>query len=480
MTIKESITFLKENGYIIESEKFNNFDTERLGKHIEKRRKTNISHSSDVKYNDDMRYYDYEGIKWLDVKKHDDVTLLSAIVDGLIDTSKNENEEIDNNEYEKMLSDAYSNVKNKNDLLAIIEDYFDVDDLVDKILNFLKKYMHGTTTVYRGYNFTKEEYEKLVSENNIRKRSDLLKILNNKSKQFNSFSVYLKIARGFANYKTSNNFKNIIIAAEVEPNDINFAFTAYLMARHHTIGEYELNINNLKDLKNLRIIDDVEREEKINVRIPSIEMLNKEISKNGIEDTFEYVKELDNGCYDCLIKTKHVLVKDKKIISPFSNETIVCFSNNPDIAALNTTNEEYLYRLYSISNQDYLNKKIYDGAIISPYEGFLIAYRKKTELYEIIDVKTGKTVLGKGFTSVLYAPEKFKNISNKNTFLINDNGQYTIIDIRNGKSIFMGINNSFKSIYYDAKNNLIIATTLDNKKVSYSYNKEIGKLVKYV
>ena len=51
-----------------------------------------------------------------------------------------------------------------------------------------------------------------------------------------------------------------MIAAEVEPNDINFAFTAYLMGRHGGMEEYELNINNLRQLKNIRIVSDINAE----------------------------------------------------------------------------------------------------------------------------------------------------------------------------------------------------------------------------
>ena len=237
---------LKKNNYLIESKEFNSYDKEKFSKQIEfnsKRLNNNMA------YQDDKRYNDYQGRKWLTVKSRDDYTLISAIIDGLSDVNSVKGE------YE------YVDINSQDELdLA----YYDNLDIIKKILNFLHKYMHGTTTVYRGFNFKEEVYNDLIKQQNIKFKNQLLKYLDNTNKEFNSFSISPMISRDFAkNWLTNSKCYYgvpVMIAAEVEPNDINFAFTAYLMARHGNINEYELNINSLKELKNLRIIQDIDAE----------------------------------------------------------------------------------------------------------------------------------------------------------------------------------------------------------------------------
>ena len=46
----------------------------------------------------------------------------------------------------------------------------------------------------------------------------------------------------------------VLFSAEVDNNDVNWAFTAYLDGRHGSVYESELNINNLKRLKNVKLV----------------------------------------------------------------------------------------------------------------------------------------------------------------------------------------------------------------------------------
>lgn len=86
MNLEHALRLLKENNIIVESPDFNMMDQERIGNHAAKTASSNkIAGRDVVQYEDDKRYNDYQGIKWLDVKKRDEDTLLSAIIDGISD-----------------------------------------------------------------------------------------------------------------------------------------------------------------------------------------------------------------------------------------------------------------------------------------------------------------------------------------------------------------------------------------------------------
>jgi hypothetical protein len=89
-----------------------------------------------------------------------------------------------------------------------------------------------------------------------------------------------------------------MIAAEVEPNDINFAFTAYLMGRHGGMEEYELNINNLKQLKNIRIVSDINAE---------CYKFAKKIAYDTEKKIKNYNEETDDLCDNILNYTSPIL-----------------------------------------------------------------------------------------------------------------------------------------------------------------------------
>lgn len=287
-----------------ESEKFNDIDINRLARQV---RQNDGRANRGIVYQDDKRYNDYQGEKWLDVRSKDKKTLIAAILDGMSDVQYH---------YKGKL---YKDIKNEDDLMASYEANKAV---VDPILNFLGKYMHGHTTVYRGFSFDRDDYLEMKSKHGIKFEHQLLKILNNRGKKFNSFSVSPFVSKSFAE---GGDNKAIVIAADVEPNDIAFAFTAYLLGRHGSPEELELNINNLKDLKNLRIIKDIDAECARFVKYTDTEEeLQKRLdSGEPMESVFKYVKKLkvfSGTIYKCATLCGDVIVKDNKIVVPRSRE----------------------------------------------------------------------------------------------------------------------------------------------------------------
>ena len=293
-----------------ESEKFNNFDINRLARQV--RQNTGRSENGII-YQDDRRYNDYQGEKWLDVKSKDKKTLISAILDGMTDVAMEYNTPNTNHRY---YGKFYKDINSEDDLEAA---YKANKAAVDTILNYLSKYMRRHTTVYRGFSFYNDDYHKMKASNNIKFRHQLLKLLSNKGKKFNSFSVSPFVSRDFAQGGDGN--ISIIIAAEVEPNDIAFAFTAYLLGRHGSPQELELNINNLKDLKNLRIVEDIDAEcaRFVKYNDTEEELQKKLDSGESLEKVFEYVKKIkvfNDEIYRCTTLCGDVIVKDNKIIVP--------------------------------------------------------------------------------------------------------------------------------------------------------------------
>ena len=132
---------------IFESPDFTPYDKQRLNYHqsnVAKHRHKNVN------FADPEIYDDREGIKWLDIKKRDDHTLISAILDGYIDGAKASLSKYNDEKSKPVIADAdtYLNTNNEESLQKLYKKY---KDIVDMVLNFLKKYMHRSEQFYHHF-----------------------------------------------------------------------------------------------------------------------------------------------------------------------------------------------------------------------------------------------------------------------------------------------------------------------------------------
>lgn len=417
----------------LESAEFNDYDKARFDKQVSLNSKRG---NRDVIYRDDKRYNDYQGEKWLNVRSKDKKTLISAIIDGICDVSRDGYK-------------AYSEIKNQEDLERA---YNDNKRVVDQILRFLGKYMHGNITVYRGFNIEKDEYLKLRDQYGVRFDHQMLVYLNNRSKKFNSFSVSPFICKDFAE---SNTGVPVIIAGEAEPNDISFAFTAYLLGRHGSVREYELNINNLKDLKNLRIIKDIEAEcKRVVESAPTIEDLQKQLD-NGVkmEDLFDSVetkKEYDGTYYYGRSSIGDVIIKDNKILTPRSKEIEYLGDGVYSIMEMDT-NKEVLYNTKTKAKSKQF-KIIYHRGV-DP-DSKLVTASKGTNMMNLLNKQTCKELFNGTVKRISRLPGATwygsPNIWHSVEFYLVqlNNGLFTLINDR-GEVAFKVGPKTFKSIKND-------------------------------
>lgn len=466
MRISDAIIYLKENGFILESTRFTGVEGKRYGRHIGLNHKSNVrSGRYNVRYEDDKRYTDYEGKRWLLIKNRDEETIYRAILDGMIDRLRNNPSDY-SIDFETVDS-YYRQAQNIDDIKRIIGSYFDIKS-ANRIYMFLKRYMGGETTVYRGFNFTFDQYDKLVGDNVINFNKDLLPLLNNRTKRFNSFSVSYKISRDFC-YISNDEGYYFVIAAEVEPNDINWAFTAYLMGKHCGIYEYELNINNVKDLKNIRIVDDPEVEYHRNkAALPRVKDLQKQLD-SGIppEDIFDGVNRTHFKSLGIVIGQylKHIVLLDKhnKIMTDFY-EDFELFDDKYGIAI--DFAKSYLYKLgYGPISKGYYS--------IQPsyYTTFCIA-EFKNGTYQILDDKTGRELLPKPALCINSFPKSYKT---KNSIF----GRERIVEIifsdcmtlfdSNGNNLLPDYRYIKQITYPDESEGIIKITYKDNSTVDYKY-----------
>lgn len=262
MDLNEAINILNNTGYLIEKSPLENEYGVRniYGHNFFKNDSSTLKLKNKDKISDTIVE---EGEDWITVKKKDTITLSLAILDGILEFKKMYAKLPEDEKYAYEVFFDEPDIQNFNDINdknihRLIEKYKDV---IDDILNFLKKYMHGTFTVYRGLSLSPDVIKKYKNY-----RGALAKALTNKNKFYNSFSPDIDDTMAYANPVFAD-YDNIpvIIAGEATPNIINFAFTAYILGRDYAQGLYshntynlkmprELNISNLHELKNLRIV----------------------------------------------------------------------------------------------------------------------------------------------------------------------------------------------------------------------------------
>lgn len=272
-----------------------------------------------TKYEDDKRYNDHEGRLWLNVKQKDKTTIYTAVLTGMIDSNKNIQHQV-------QIEDLY-NVDAIKSMFARIPK---ARALAEDVWDFLSQYMgKGTVRVYRGLDLSNKIYYLLAMDRRILYSPErLLQYVDNTTKEFNSFSVNRAVSRSFANNYEST--ASLVYSADVDNNDINWAFTAYLFGRHGGIGEAELNINNLKKLKNIKIeainIEKaikqkaaIDRTAKFNTRYPYMKCcVGKELVKGKYE-----VINVENNLKNITDNDCNLLCKNwfKKIVLRTTNDT---------------------------------------------------------------------------------------------------------------------------------------------------------------
>lgn len=205
-------------------------------------------------------YNDKDGSLWLNVKQKDYYTIASAVLSGMIDVNA-------------ITDITLKDLATAEDVDNYLKKNREAHDLVQCEWDFLRKHMKkGYTTVYRGLALSIFDIinayhkDKKILYNPER----LIPLMDNTTKEFTSFSTAKHIAMDFAHVPVnSGHIENdeddetnlsvntsfyIVMSAEVENNDVNWAFTAYLVGRHRTVAEEELNINNMKHLKNVKVV----------------------------------------------------------------------------------------------------------------------------------------------------------------------------------------------------------------------------------
>lgn len=200
-------------------------------------------------YEDDLRYKDHEGRLWLNVKQKDKITIYTAVLTGMIDSNRNIKQQM-----------QIEDLRDVDTLKSMLARFPKARAFAESVWNFLSQYMgKGTVHVYRGLDLSSKIYYLLAMDRRILYSPErILQYVDNTTKEFNSFSVDKSVSDGFADKIHTNTNANMPVAslvysADVDNNDVNWAFTAYLFGRHGSLGEQELNINNLKKLKNIKI-----------------------------------------------------------------------------------------------------------------------------------------------------------------------------------------------------------------------------------
>lgn len=236
---------------IDESIEFNQYGREHFGYNFDKTKEAagNDKPSSfSGLYKDD-----YDGISWKYVKKRDDYTLNLAFIDGWCDNPRN-----------KETHEDYMALKTKEDVQEFMIRRRDLRDKFDRALRFLKKHFKSSRheplqgrgmKVYRGYKWDKTEWDDACKAfGKVPKTGrELMDLVDNTTKEFNSFSSSRDVAAAMFANKSVNPRVTLLISGIAEPHDIYYAFTMYLMGRHGSDVEQELNIGNAKKLRDLKV-----------------------------------------------------------------------------------------------------------------------------------------------------------------------------------------------------------------------------------
>lgn len=236
---------MKEYIRLYESTEFNEYDNELFSDYYELNKRTYDKKRKFIKHNNQSAYDDDTGEKWRYVKKRDYNTLALAVIDGLCDRGI-------------LPGDMYKNIKSKRDLDEITMNCAVARRLINAVNNYLGTIIkRGHIRLYRGFNIPAEEYESW----NLQERlsANLIKRFSNTGKLYNSYTMDIGVAESFAtgNALGSRRIKGdsygIIIGGDADLNDINFAYTAYLVGKHGVLNESEVNINCFKELTHQEI-----------------------------------------------------------------------------------------------------------------------------------------------------------------------------------------------------------------------------------
>ena len=280
MNLNEAIDLLKKNKYLVELTALPKIYTDEYGIYAKMTKKGREKRNAKNTYKDDQRYNDHEGTLWLDVKQKDRFTLSLAIISGLIDSGKidcfNDGIEHYPGGDELYMEDIFDldNIEDGAQLLDELSYFPSLNEFIDEVCGFLEDNMGKKhLRVYRGLELDSYKLAQIYKKDKYVFQSPvrLVQYLDNTTKEFNSFSVNGEIALNFTD--GADNY--IVFSGEIDNNDVNWAFSAYLMGRHGTIAEAELNLNNLKHLKNIRIndlniTDNAKKEAKIFAKHPDL------------------------------------------------------------------------------------------------------------------------------------------------------------------------------------------------------------------
>ena len=346
MNLNEAIDLLKKNKYLVELTALPKIYTDEYGIYAKMTKKGREKRNAKNTYKDDERYNDHEGTLWLDVKQKDRFTLSLAIISGLIDSGKidcfNDGIEHYPGGDELYIEDIFNldDIEDGADLLDKLYYFPSLNEFIDEVCGFLEDNMGKKhLRVYRGLELDSYKLaqiykkDKYVFQSPIR----LVQYLDNTTKEFNSFSVNGEIAINF----TDGTDNYIVFSGEIDNNDVNWAFTAYLMGRHGTIAEAELNLNNIKHLKNIKIndlniTDRAKKEAKLYVKRPDLIHVEKLLTNAAdyflirSNDSPNYIL-VDNDCKKILDKPVKKIELDGTraggyIIVMFEDETFCLIS----------------------------------------------------------------------------------------------------------------------------------------------------------